>query len=98
MDGFYDELAPLYHLIYQDWAASIVHQGRQLSTLIKTEWPGSQKVLDLSCGIGTQSIGLAEQGYSLVGSDISPNVVHRAQQEAGNRQASIEFSVCDMRE
>ena len=56
-DGFYDELAPLYHLIYPDWAASVVHQGKQLSALIEAEWPGSRKVLDLSCGIGTQSIG-----------------------------------------
>lgn len=78
MDGFYDELAPLYHLIYQDWAASVIRQGKQLSALIETEWPGSKKVLDLSCGIGTQCIGLAQQGYTLVGSDISPNAVCRA--------------------
>jgi SAM-dependent methyltransferase len=98
MCGFYDELAPLYHLIYQDWAASIVHQGKQLSALIKAEWPGSQKILDLSCGIGTQSIGLAHEGYSLVGSDISPKAVRRAQEEAATRHTSIEFSVCDMRQ
>jgi SAM-dependent methyltransferase len=96
MGGFYDELAPLYHLIYQDWAASIVHQGKQLFALIDAEWPGSHKVLDLSCGIGTQSIGLAQQGYSLVGSDISPKAVRRAQKEAGSCHASIKFSVCDM--
>jgi SAM-dependent methyltransferase len=98
MDGFYDELAPLYHLIYQDWAASITDQGKQLSALIKAEWPGSQKILDLSCGIGTQSIGLAQQGYSLVGSDISPKAVLRAQAEAAIRLTPIEFSVCDMRQ
>jgi SAM-dependent methyltransferase len=98
MDGFYDELAPLYHLIYQDWASSLVHQGKQLSALIEAEWPGSRRILDLSCGIGTQSIGLAQHGYSLVGSDISPKAVCRAQQEAGSRDASVEFSVCDMRQ
>jgi SAM-dependent methyltransferase len=98
MDGFYDELAPFYHLIYQDWAASSAQQGKQLSALIKAEWTGSHKVLDLSCGIGTQSIGLAQQGYSLVGSDISPRAVRRAQQEADARHTSIEFSICDMRQ
>jgi SAM-dependent methyltransferase len=98
MDGFYDQLAPLYHLIYQDWAASIIHQGKQLSALIKVEWPDSHKVLDLSCGIGTQSIGLAQQGYIIVGSDISPNAVRRAQREASAQHTSIEFSVCDMRQ
>lgn len=98
MTGFYDELAPLYHLIYQDWAASIAQQAKQLSALIEAEWPGSRKVLDLSCGIGTQSIGLAQQGYSLVGSDISPMAVRRARQEAVARHAPVEFSVCDMRQ
>ena len=27
---FYDELAPEYHLIYEDWNAAIDHQGLQL--------------------------------------------------------------------
>jgi SAM-dependent methyltransferase len=98
LDDFYDELAPLYHLIFQDWAASVVHQGKQLSALIQAGWPKSRKVLDLSCGIGTQSIGLAQQGYSLVGSDISAAAVRRAQQEAAARHIPIEFSICDMRQ
>ena len=97
MDDFYNELAPLYHLVYRDWAASLVLQGQQLDALIKAEWPRSQKVLDLSCGIGTQAIGLARQGYSLVGSDISEKSVQRAQQESSKRGAVIPFSVCDMR-
>jgi SAM-dependent methyltransferase len=98
MDGFYDELAPLYHLIYQDWPASILQQGKQLSALIRAEWPASQKILDLSCGIGTQSIGLAQEGFSVFGSDISPKAVLRAQEEAAARHASIQFSVRDMRQ
>jgi SAM-dependent methyltransferase len=98
MDDFYDELAPLYHLVYQDWAASLVHQGEQLAALIRSEWPGSHKILDLSCGIGTQAIGLARQGYSVVGSDISEKAVRRAQQESRMYGAAIPFSVCDMRQ
>jgi SAM-dependent methyltransferase len=98
MDGFYDELAPFYHLIFQDWSASIARQGKQLSALIQAQWTGSHKVLDLSCGIGTQSIGLAQQGYSVVGSDISTGAVQRAQKEADARHATIPFSTCDMRQ
>jgi len=56
---FYDELAPIYHLIHQDWNASIHLQGEQLSSLIGNEWPGSRRVLDISCGIGTQALALA---------------------------------------
>ena len=51
MPGFYDQLAPLYHLIYHDWDASIRRQGEQLAAVIEAEWPGSRSVLDVSCGI-----------------------------------------------
>jgi hypothetical protein len=44
MPDFYDELAPLYHLIHQDWDASIRRQGEHLSSLIKTEWSKSSPV------------------------------------------------------
>jgi SAM-dependent methyltransferase len=97
LDDFYNELAPLYHLVYQDWAASRVRQGEQLDALIRAEWPGSHRVLDVSCGIGTQAIGLARRGYSLVGSDISENSVRRAEQESRKHDTVIPFSVCDMR-
>jgi SAM-dependent methyltransferase len=97
MDTFYDDLARFYHLVYEDWNASIARQGVQLSSLIESEWPGSETVLDLSCGIGTQSIALARQGYSVMASDISPNCVLRARQESKTRQLSINFSVADLR-
>jgi SAM-dependent methyltransferase len=98
MDDFYDQLAPLYHLIYQDWDASIAHQGEQLSKIIQTEWPGSVRVLDVSCGIGTQAIALALKGYSVAGSDLSAAEIERARREASLRRAEIIFSVSDMRE
>ena len=28
MHAFYDELAPLYHLIFENWEASVAQQGR----------------------------------------------------------------------
>jgi hypothetical protein len=32
--AFYDELAPLYHLIYENWEASVARQGAALASLI----------------------------------------------------------------
>ena len=98
MADFYDELAPFYHLIFEDWSASIALQGGQLSQIIQTEWSGSSRVLDVSCGIGTQSIGLAAQGYSVSGSDLSAAAIDRARNEAAARQMQISFSVADIRE
>jgi hypothetical protein len=32
--AFYDELAPLYHLVYDDWERSVARQGEALASLI----------------------------------------------------------------
>ncbi len=94
---FYDRLAPLYHLIFPDWDASVRRQGEQLHGVIQTEWPGCRSVLDVSCGIGTQALGLAAQGYAVAGSDLSAREVERAQREAQSRGLAIPFTVADMR-
>ena len=94
---FYDRLAPFYHLIYPDWNASIERQGEQLGALVESHWPGRQKVLDVSCGIGTQAIALALRGYRVTGSDLSTPAVERARREAAARGLAIDVSVCDMR-
>ena len=96
--SFYDQLTPFYHLIHQDWNASIARQGQQLSALIEREWTGKRRVLDLACGIGTQALGLASLGYEVSGSDLSPAAVARAKVEAEKRHLTVSFSVCDMRE
>jgi SAM-dependent methyltransferase len=54
--------------------------------------------LDVSCGIGTQAIGLSKNGYHVTASDLSANEIERAKQEAQQcGQTNISFSVCDMR-
>ena len=97
MTDFYDQLTPFYHLVYRDWNASVHRQGEQLSALIKAEWSSSRKILDVSCGIGTQAIGLAMLGYSVSASDLSEKEIERAKQEAHSRGVEVSFSVCDMR-
>lgn len=97
MNDFYDRLTPFYHLIHQDWDASIHRQGEQLAALIDAEWPGRHSILDISCGIGTQAIALARQGRTVCASDLSESEVARAKQEAALRGVNIDFSVCDMR-
>ena len=41
MSDFYDRMASLYHLIFQDWNASIERQAGQLVSIIEVRWgPG----------------------------------------------------------
>jgi SAM-dependent methyltransferase len=97
--GFYAGLAPLYHLIYPDWGQSIRRQAGELDALIRELWGAKvHSVLDASCGIGTQALGLAQLGYEVTASDLSPEAIERAKREASQRNLQIAFSVADMRE
>lgn len=95
--AFYDALASRYHLVYQDWNASIARQGKALDALI-TDYVGAEKeVADVAVGIGTQAIGLAARGYQVIGSDLSPGAVSRAHDEAARRQLKVDVHVADFR-
>lgn len=96
---FYAGLTPLYHLIYPDWNASVQRQASMLDSIIRETWgPSARSVLDVSCGIGTQALGLAALGYEVTASDLSPEEVERAKGEAAKRALTIAFSTADMRE
>jgi SAM-dependent methyltransferase len=98
MDDFYDRMAPLYDLIFPDWDVSIERQAGQLAGIIHERWGlGARSVLDVACGIGTQSIGLAMRGFQVTASDLSAGAVERAKIEAQRRGVEIDFSVADMR-
>lgn len=99
MIDFYDALSPFYHIIYRDWNSAVETQANQLSDIISEYWDEQIKdILDASCGIGTQAIGLAAKGYNVTASDISPKSIERAKAEAQLRNLSIKFTVGDMRQ
>ena len=95
----YDAMTPFYHLIYPNWEENISQQAALLDAIIRDYW-GSRvhSILDVSCGIGTQSLGLAQLGYQLTASDLSAASIARAQAEAERRHLAIPFSVADMRQ
>lgn len=96
---FYNKMAPFYHLIYADWQQTIERQAAQLDKTIRENWGNDvQTILDISCGIGTQALGLAQLNYQVTASDVSNAAVERAQQEAQKRGVAIRFSVADMRQ
>jgi glycine/sarcosine N-methyltransferase len=96
---FYDGLAPDYHLVYADrWDEVVDAHGAALDQLIRDAHRQARDVLDCSCGIGTQAIGLAKRGYRVHGTDISERSVERARTEAKRLGADLSFGVADFRD
>jgi 2-polyprenyl-3-methyl-5-hydroxy-6-metoxy-1,4-benzoquinol methylase len=98
---FYDDLSPYYHLIFEDWDASMARQGDALAQMISSEFQGKHakdlRVLDAACGIGTQTLPLVERGFQVTARDLSPAAVARLKHEAQVRQITVDVAVSDMR-
>src|SRR5580658_9808591 len=63
----YDDLAAYYHLIFENWDASIARQAGVLGPLIERACGKARpRILDAACGIGTQAIGLAMRGHTVL--------------------------------
>jgi SAM-dependent methyltransferase len=95
----YDEISSVYHLVYPDWNVAIQRQSRayfDAATLALGAQP--ERILDVSCGIGTQALGLAALGCSVSASDLSAGAVARARREAKDRDLELELEVADMRD
>src|SRR4051812_49586668 len=96
---FYDGLAPDYHLAYGgQWDAAVERQAAALDRIIRATLPDARDILDCSCGIGTQAIGLALRGYRVTGTDPSGGALTRAAAEAERLGAQVAFAVADFRD
>src|ERR1700733_9776370 len=95
---FYDRLAGNYHLIFEDWDASLQRQGAALAAILERECGAAStlRILDCACGIGTQSLGLASLGFTVTACDLSPASVERARVEAAKRRLTVRLLVADM--
>lgn len=99
-EQFYDELASSYHLIFENWEGSIIKQGKIIDELIKKNIKFDKdeiELLDCTCGIGTQAIGLALLNYKVKATDISRKAIDRAKIEAKRFNADVSFKEADIR-
>jgi SAM-dependent methyltransferase len=96
LENFYDGLASIYDLIYEDWPRSIERQAEALEAVIRSRAGGAKSVADVACGIGTQAIGLASRGFEVTASDLSAGALERAAREAKARDLEIRFRLDDM--
>jgi len=96
--SFYDRLASHYHLIFEDWDASMKRQAAVLGSILERECgpPKAQRILDCACGIGTQTLGLASLGFTVTACDLSPASVERTRMEAAKRRLKVQVFVADM--
>lgn len=99
IESYYNQLTPFYRYLFPDWEASAERHAQFLDGVIR-EYFGEQahRILDAACGIGTQSIGLAQRGYQVTASDISAAELELAGKEAAKRSISLQFATADMRE
>ncbi|MCU1391818.1 MAG: Methyltransferase type 11 [Ilumatobacteraceae bacterium] len=96
---FYDEWADDYDAAHADWRATVRVHGTLLAEALAARGiTAGARVLDCTCGIGTQAIGLALAGYEVSGSDLSPREIDRARTEAESFGVaeSTQFAVADL--
>ena len=95
---FYDRLGPVFHhSMGYDWEAGVRWEGEWLNRFLAKQLggPGPWSVLDCSCGIGTQAIGLALHGHRVHATDFSPVSVDCARRESTEFVVDITFGVAD---
>ena len=98
---FYDRLSPEYrHNMGWDWQAVMREEGATLSRFLEDRMgrPGPYTLLDCSCGIGTQAIGLALQGHQVHATDLSTVSIECARKEAEDLGVEMSFGIADYRE
>ncbi len=97
---FYDRLSPVFHHnIGYDWEAGVRWEGEWLDRFLAEQLggPGPWSVLDCSCGIGTQAIGLALHGHKVHATDLSSVSVDCARRESTEFGVAMTFGVADFR-
>ena len=65
-------------------------------SLLSREGINGGLLLDLACGTGSLAVRLSEKGYSVIGTDVSPEMLSVAQQKAAVKNADILFLCQDM--
>jgi len=53
------------------------------------------RALEIGCGTGTNSVWLAEQGFSVVGVDVSPRAIEAANERLAGRDLDCRFAARD---
>ena len=97
-DVFGSVYADTYDLFYRD--KDYAAECDLIERLFQTYGDGSiHKVLDLGCGTGNHAISLAQQGYQVVGVDLSDSMLAHARKKAADlpESSGVTFHQGDVR-
>jgi SAM-dependent methyltransferase len=86
----YDSLAVDYDR-FVNWKERLAHELPFMDRLF--EGQGVQRVLDTACGTGYHSIALAQKGYEVVGTDLSPMMIRGAYRNSIAAGEDVKFLV-----
>jgi SAM-dependent methyltransferase len=78
------------------WTDRTVKEVDRALKILKPQ--GDERILDLACGSGRHAIELRRRGFSVVGVDISPELIEIARGEAAVEGLDVEFVLADLRE
>jgi SAM-dependent methyltransferase len=78
------------------WTERTESEIRRALTMLRPQ--GGERILDLACGTGRHSLELVRQGFSVVGVEISPELVEIAKRDATEQGLEATFIQGDLRE
>lgn len=78
--AFYDAIAEYYPLFYRNWEVQLEREGLGLRAVFRKR--NVQRILDASCGAGTQAVALANLGFDVVAADPSSGMLRKAHEIA----------------
>ena len=85
-----------WDLVYREYPASVLpwELGRPRKTLVDLIESGKVQhgnALDLCCGLGTNTIYMAQKGFEVVATDISKHALRMAKEKAKQAKVEVEF-------
>ena len=72
------------------------HPSTMLMQVIAEEKIKPCRAIELGCGTGTNAVWLAQQGFEVVGVDLSPLAIDRAKRKAAEAGVAVEFLAADL--
>jgi len=84
----FDDLADVYDLLVP-WEGRLKRETPFLTTLFQQH--KIQSVLDTACGTGRHAVRLAQMGFDVVGTDISPSMIREARRHARKLGAKVKL-------